>query len=50
LNEAKVALVPFRAFGASDDSTWYRLSVGTASTSDVEASILAIESAMAKLV
>jgi aspartate aminotransferase len=49
LNEAKVALVPFRAFGASDDSTWYRLSVGTASTSDVEASILAIESAMAKL-
>ncbi|MBM3447910.1 MAG: pyridoxal phosphate-dependent aminotransferase [Bacteroidetes bacterium] len=50
LNEAKVALVPFRAFGASEDSTWYRLSVGTASTSDVEASILAIESAMAKLV
>lgn len=49
LNEAKVALVPFRAFGASDDSTWYRLSVGTASTSDVEASILAIETAMSKL-
>lgn len=29
LNEAKMAIVPFAAFGASKDSTWYRLSVGT---------------------
>ncbi|MCX6296077.1 MAG: aminotransferase class I/II-fold pyridoxal phosphate-dependent enzyme, partial [Bacteroidetes bacterium] len=29
LDEAKVALVPFYAFGASKDSNWYRLSVGT---------------------
>ena len=29
LNEAKVALVPFYAFGASRNSPWYRLSVGT---------------------
>ncbi len=29
LNEAKLAMVPFSAFGASADSSWYRLSVGT---------------------
>jgi aspartate aminotransferase len=46
LSEAKVALVPFRAFGASDDSTWFRLSVGTTSMEDVKASLNAIESAL----
>ena len=49
LNEAKVALVPFRAFGASDESTWYRLSVGTASMQDVEDTITSLENALAKL-
>lgn len=29
LDEAKLALVPFSAFGASKNSPWYRLSVGT---------------------
>ncbi len=29
LDEAKLAIVPFYAFGASDNSAWYRLSVGT---------------------
>ncbi len=29
LNKAKIAVVPFAAFGASVESTWYRLSVGT---------------------
>jgi aspartate aminotransferase len=29
LDEAKIAIVPFAAFGASKESTWYRLSVGT---------------------
>ncbi len=29
LNEAHLAIVPFSAFGASKESTWYRLSVGT---------------------
>src|SRR5690606_2399072 len=28
LEEAKLAIVPFSAFGASKDSNWYRLSVG----------------------
>ena len=35
LNEAKVALVPFSAFGASQNSTWFRLSVGTTSREDI---------------
>ncbi len=29
LGEAKLAMVPFSAFGASKDSPWFRLSVGT---------------------
>ena len=29
LNDAKLAVVPFYAFGASKSSAWYRLSVGT---------------------
>lgn len=36
LEEAKVALVPFYAFGASDTSTWFRLSVGTTQKEDIE--------------
>jgi aspartate aminotransferase len=49
LNEAKVAIVPFRAFGSSDNSTWYRLSVGTASHEDVTQSIESLEAALSKL-
>ena len=35
LNEAKLALVPFNAFGSSNDSTWYRLSVGTCNKDEI---------------
>jgi len=35
LKESHVALVPFYAFGASGDSTWFRLSVGTTSKEDI---------------
>ncbi len=35
LNEAKLALVPFNAFGSSNDSTWYRLSVGTCNKNEI---------------
>jgi aspartate aminotransferase len=35
LNEAKVAIVPFSAFGASQSSTWYRISVGNTQQSDI---------------
>ena len=49
LDEAKVALVPFYAFGASDDSNWYRLSVGTCKVEEIEAVIESLRSALKKL-
>ncbi len=36
LNEAKLAVVPFYAFGASRSSTWYRLSVGTCKKEEID--------------
>ena len=49
LDEAKVALVPFYAFGASDDSSWYRLSVGTCKVEEIDAVIESLRSALKKL-
>lgn len=49
LDEAKVALVPFSAFGASANSTWYRLSVGTCKLEDVDGAIANLRSALKKL-
>lgn len=49
LGEAKLALVPFYAFGSERTSTWYRLSVGTASMNDVTASIASLKTALQKL-
>lgn len=49
LKEAKLAVVPFSAFGASKESVWYRLSVGTATMDDVHASIESLRAALAKL-
>lgn len=49
LDEAKIALVPFSSFGASEDSSWYRLSVGTCKVSDVELIIASLRAALAKL-
>ena len=50
LDEAQVALVPFYAFGASHDSSWYRLSVGTCKLEDVDAVINNLRNALSKLV
>ena len=49
LNEAKVALVPFYAFGAERSSPWYRLSVGTISKEDVPKAIDNIRKALTQL-
>jgi aspartate aminotransferase len=49
LNEAKLAVVPFSAFGASKESVWYRLSIGTATVADVHASIESLRAALVKL-
>lgn len=49
LDEAKVAVVPFYAFGASENSSWYRLSVGTCQAEDVEGVISNLRAALKKL-
>ena len=49
LDEAKVGLVPMSYFGASPESSWYRLSVGTCRMEEVEVIISALEEALRKL-
>jgi aspartate aminotransferase len=49
LDEAKTALVPFYAFGASKESPWYRLSVGTCSVQDAHDASVALKDALHKL-
>ncbi len=49
LDQAKMAVVPFNAFGASADSSWYRLSVGTCRAEDVTVIINSLEAALSRL-
>jgi aspartate aminotransferase len=49
LSEAKLAVVPFYAFGADRDSPWYRLSVGTSKTEEIPQMFAGLEAALAKL-
>ncbi|HNR85874.1 MAG TPA: aminotransferase class I/II-fold pyridoxal phosphate-dependent enzyme [Taishania sp.] len=49
LNEAKIAIVPFYAFGASKTSTWYRMSVGTCGVDDIAGVINNLRAALNKL-
>jgi aspartate aminotransferase len=49
LDDAKIALVPFSAFGASEDSTWYRLSVGTTTLEDINGVIENLRESLRKL-
>ena len=49
LEDAKIALVPFYAFGASKRSPWYRLSVGTASMEDVAGFFQNLRGSLSKL-
>lgn len=49
LKEAKLAIVPFYAFGASTDSNWFRLSVGTAKKEDISTIFELLEDALQKL-
>jgi len=46
LEEAKLAVVPFSAFGASKNSPWYRLSVGTCHLQDIHEMIRKLKEAM----
>ncbi len=49
LNEAKLAIVPFYAFGAEKQSPWYRLSVGTCRIDDINNFLTALEAAIEKI-
>ncbi len=49
LNEARIAVVPFYAFGADKNSSWYRLSVGTCKTEEIEEMLLQLKTALRKL-
>ena len=49
LNEARLAVVPFYAFGASPDSSWYRLSVGTCKTEEIDEMLSMLKSSLQKL-
>ncbi len=46
LKEANLAVVPFYAFGASKDSTWYRLSVGTCKKEEIKEMISKLRKAL----
>ena len=49
LSEAKIAIVPFYAFGAGKGSNWYRLSVGTCKTEEINEMLGKLKTALAKL-
>ena len=46
LDEAKLAVVPFNAFGASASSNWYRLSVGTCKKEEIATVLMQLRQAM----
>jgi aspartate aminotransferase len=49
LSEAKLAIVPFSAFGASANSSWYRVSVGVVKLDDIETVMEMLEKALSRL-
>ena len=49
LNEAGLAIVPFYAFGASRNSPWYRLSVGTCKKEETDEMLGNLRNALKKL-
>jgi aspartate aminotransferase len=49
LNEAGIALVPFQAFGLSEDSGWFRASVGAVSRKDCARFLDQLRAALKKL-
>lgn len=46
LDVCKVAMVPFKAFGSSEDSEWYRISVGTMKMEEIESIVSALKKGM----
>ena len=50
LSEAKLAVVPFYAFGAGKESSWYRLSVGTCKKEEINEMLDKLKKALSKLI
>ena len=50
LNEAKLAVVPFYAFGTSNNNPWYRLSVGTCKKEEIGEMIGKLREALKKII
>lgn len=49
LDEAGIGIVPFQAFGATDDSGWFRLSVGAVGEDEIAAALPRLARALAAL-
>jgi aspartate aminotransferase len=49
LNEAKLAIVPFYAFGAPKTSPWYRLSVGTCRKEEIGEMLQQLENSLKRI-
>ncbi len=49
LNKAGLAVVPFYAFGAPENSSWYRLSVGTCKKEEINDMLNALKAALSAL-
>jgi aspartate aminotransferase len=49
LEEAGIGLVPFQAFGSTEDEGWFRMSVGAASTAEIDAALPRLEEALRRL-
>ena len=49
LSEASLAMVPFTAFGASANSSWYRLSVGTCKQDEIDEMLARLKAALQNL-
>jgi aspartate aminotransferase len=50
LDAAGIAVVPFQAFGSTEEEGWFRLSVGAVSVAEVEAALPRLEGALRELV
>jgi aspartate aminotransferase len=49
LKEAKLAVVPFYAFGAANNTPWYRLSVGTCKKEEIDEMLAKLQAALRAL-
>jgi aspartate aminotransferase len=49
IKEAKIAFVPFSAFGTGPEVNWFRASVGGCTLSDIEEMLPRLKAALQKL-